>query len=130
MAVFNVVQKRRRAAIADRKRTAHGDPHTGKLKHKPQNTTISGKRKRKRKLMKKWRRDQKEAVEKGLITMEDIEMAVADGSGTSSQEASKSPVKFYMKKSLKIAKRSNKKDKKGKKKGHLATAASSDAMME
>ncbi|XP_076947853.1 uncharacterized protein LOC143619918 [Bidens hawaiensis] len=128
MAVFNVVQKRRRAAIADRKRAAHGDPVTGKLKHKPQNTTMSGKRKRK--LMKKWRWDQKEAVEKGLITMEDIEMAVADGSGTSSQETSKSPVKFHLKKSLKIAKRSNKKDKKGKKKGQSATAASSDAMME
>ncbi|KAK9056497.1 hypothetical protein SSX86_023858 [Deinandra increscens subsp. villosa] len=128
MAVFNVVQKRRRAAIADRKRAVHGDPSTGKLKHKPQNTTISGKRKRK--LMKKWRRDQKEAMEKGLITMEDIEMAVADGSGTSSQETNKSPVKFHMKKSLKI--RPSKKDKKGWKKGKSdksAKVASSDVMM-
>ncbi|KAI3807929.1 hypothetical protein L1987_23867 [Smallanthus sonchifolius] len=131
MAVFNVVQKRRRAAIAERKRAAHGDPATGKLKHKPQNTTISGKRKRK--LMKKWHRDQKDAIEKGLITMEDIEMAVADGSGTSSQETNKSPAKFHMKKSLKIRpKRSNKKDKKGKKKGHSykpAIEASSDVMI-
>lgn len=54
MAVFNVVQKRRRAAIADRKRAVHGDPFTGKVKHKPQNTVISGKRKRK--ILKKWRR--------------------------------------------------------------------------
>ncbi|PWA34210.1 hypothetical protein CTI12_AA621360 [Artemisia annua] len=77
MAVFNVVQKRRRAALAERKRSIHGDAFTGRVKHKPQNTTISGKRKRK--ILKKWRRDQKEAVEKGLITMEDIEMAVADG---------------------------------------------------
>ncbi|KAM0041237.1 hypothetical protein Hdeb2414_s0011g00363981 [Helianthus debilis subsp. tardiflorus] len=124
MAVFNVVQKRRRAAIAERKRAVHGDPATGKLKHKPQNTTLSGKRKRK--LMKKWRRDQKEAMEKGLITMEDIEMAVADGSGTSSQQTT---TKIHLKKSLKIrTKRSNKKDKKGKKKG--TSAASSDVMME
>ncbi|KAD6796573.1 hypothetical protein R6Q59_030523 [Mikania micrantha] len=128
MAVFNVVQKRRRAAVAERKRAVHGDPVTRKLKHKPQNTTISGKRKRK--LMKKWRRDQKEAMEKGLITMEDIEMAVADGSGTSSQETNKSPVKFHMKKSLKI--RPKKKDKKGKKKGKsdkAATSTPSDEIM-
>ncbi|KAI3757000.1 hypothetical protein L6452_04533 [Arctium lappa] len=130
MAVFNVVQKRRRAAIAERKRAVHGDAFTGKLKHKPQNTTISGKRKRK--ILKKWRRDQKEAVEKGLITMEDIEMAVADGSGTSSQDANKSPVKFSMKKSLKIRpKRSSKKDKKIKRKSDKAVMeASSDVMVE
>ncbi|KVI07534.1 uncharacterized protein LOC112509861 [Cynara cardunculus var. scolymus] len=131
MAVFNVVQKRRRAAIAERKRAVHGDAFTGKLKHKPQNTTISGKRKRK--LLKKWRRDQKEAVEKGLITMEDIEMAVADGSGTSSQDANKSPVQFSMKKSLKIRpKRSNKKGKKNKRKSDkpVKEASSSDVMVE
>ncbi|KAI7748496.1 hypothetical protein M8C21_021332 [Ambrosia artemisiifolia] len=129
MAVFNVVQKRRRAAIAERKRALHGDPATGKLKHKPQYTTLSGKRQRK--LMKKWRRDQKDAMEKGLITMEDIEMAVADGSGTSSEQTTKSPVKIHLKKSLKIRpKRSSKKDKKGKKKGKSATEASSDVMME
>ncbi|CAI9302222.1 unnamed protein product [Lactuca saligna] len=132
MAVFNVVQKRRRAAIADRKRAVHGDPFTGKVKHKPQNTVISGKRKRK--ILKKWRRDQKEAVEKGLITMEDIEMAVADGSGTSSQDAIKSPVKFHMKKSMKIkSKRATKKEKKGtnkRKSDKPAMEGSSDVMME
>ncbi|KAI8540582.1 hypothetical protein RHMOL_Rhmol09G0274500 [Rhododendron molle] len=77
MAKFNVVQKRRRAAIADRKRATKGEPFTGKLKIKPQPHSISGKRKRK--IFKKWRRDQKEAVEKGLVTMQDVEMAVAQG---------------------------------------------------
>ncbi|XP_071713846.1 uncharacterized protein [Rutidosis leptorrhynchoides] len=132
MSVFNVVQKQRRAAIAERKRAVHGDAYTGKLKHRPQNTMISGKRKQK--LMKKWRRDQKEAVEKGLITMEDIQMAVADGSGTSSQEASKSPLQFKVKKSLKIkSKKAIKKDKKGKNKRKSdkpAVEASLDVMME
>ncbi|GMP70880.1 hypothetical protein CsSME_00029526 [Camellia sinensis var. sinensis] len=54
MAKFNVVQKRRRAAIAERKRATSGEPFTGKLKRKPQPLSISGKRKRK--LFKKWRR--------------------------------------------------------------------------
>ncbi|KAI3457858.1 hypothetical protein Pfo_014521 [Paulownia fortunei] len=53
MAKFNVVQKRRRAAIADRKSCCRNP-----------NLSISGKRKRK--LLKKWRWEQKEAVEKGL----------------------------------------------------------------
>ncbi|GFZ15972.1 hypothetical protein Acr_25g0003810 [Actinidia rufa] len=77
MAKFNEVQKRRRAAIADRKRATQGDPLTGKLKQKSQPLSISGKRKRK--LFNKWRREQKDAVAKGLITMQDVEMAVSEG---------------------------------------------------
>ncbi|KAK2972852.1 hypothetical protein RJ640_028380 [Escallonia rubra] len=77
MAKFNVVQKRRRAAIAEQKRARHGDPFTARLKQRPQPLSISGKRKRK--LFKKWRRDQKEDMAKGLITMQDVEMAVAQG---------------------------------------------------
>nr|GMD20466.1 Serine--tRNA ligase [Ipomoea batatas] len=88
MPSFNAVQKQRRAAIADRKRAVHGDPVTGKLKQKPQPLSVSGKRKRK--LFKKWRREQKEAMEKGLITMEDVEMAVADGTALN---ANKHPVR-------------------------------------
>ncbi|XP_051138067.1 uncharacterized protein LOC127256221 [Andrographis paniculata] len=86
MAKFNVVQKRRRAAVADRKRMVHGDPITGKLHQKPQPHSVSGKRQQK--LLKKWRREQKEAVEKGLITMEDVEMAAA---ADEAQDASKAP---------------------------------------
>ncbi|CAA2999313.1 uncharacterized protein LOC111387056 [Olea europaea var. sylvestris] len=97
MAKFNVVQKRRRAAIADRKRQVHGEPSTGKLRQKPQPLSISGKRKRK--LFKKWRREQKEGVKEGLITMQDVEMAVVDGT---LQDANKPSVKFPMKKSSKL----------------------------
>ncbi|KAA8533480.1 hypothetical protein F0562_031086 [Nyssa sinensis] len=123
MAKFNVVQKRRRAAIAERKRAIHGDPSTGKLKKKPQPLAVSGKRKRK--LFKKWRREQKVALEKGLVTMQDIEMAAAEGT---SEEANKPPAKFHLKKSLKL-----KVKKKGKNKGKSqksAVEASVDAMLE
>lgn len=54
MAKFNVVQKRRRALVAERKRLVHGDPTTGKLKIRKQPVNLSGKRKRK--LFKQWRR--------------------------------------------------------------------------
>lgn len=54
MAKYNVVMKRKRAEKAVRKRAIHGEPNTGKLKTKPQNLSVSGKRQRK--LLKKWRR--------------------------------------------------------------------------
>uniref|UniRef100_A0A5B7BG88 Uncharacterized protein n=1 Tax=Davidia involucrata TaxID=16924 RepID=A0A5B7BG88_DAVIN len=126
MAKFNVVQKRRRAAIAERKRTIHGDPLTGKLKKKPQPLAISGKRKRK--LFKKWRREQKGALENGLVTMQDVEMAVAEGT---SEEANKPPAKFHLKKSLKLkVKQSKKKGKNKRKSQKPAVEASVDAMLE
>lgn len=75
MGKYNVVMKRRRAEKAARKREIHGDPVTAKLKNKPQNLSVSGKRQRK--LLKKWRRDQKEAADKGLISMQDVEMMAA-----------------------------------------------------
>ncbi|PIN23502.1 hypothetical protein CDL12_03750 [Handroanthus impetiginosus] len=129
MAKFNVVQKRRRAAIADWKRKVHGDPNTGKLRQKSQPLSISGKRERK--LLKKWRREQKEAVEKGLITMQDVEMAAADGAETS-KDAYKPSVKFPMKKSSKLrVKQLKKKGKKNKKKSQKLVGESSiDAMVE
>ncbi|CAN4085561.1 unnamed protein product [Withania somnifera] len=99
MAKFNEVQKKRRAIISESKRAKHGDPNTRKLKQKPQLHSISGKRKRK--LFKKWRRDQKEAIEKGAITMEDVEMAVADVAEGKTQDANRT-VKFSMKKSSKL----------------------------
>jgi hypothetical protein len=54
MAKFNVLQKIRRAQIAESKRAIHGDPLTKKLKIRPQPHSVSGKRKRK--LLKNWRR--------------------------------------------------------------------------
>ncbi|CAK7339977.1 unnamed protein product [Dovyalis caffra] len=99
MAKFNVVQKRRRAQIAETKRAIHGDALTKKLKNRTQPVSISGKRKRK--LLKKWRREQKEAVDTGLVTMQDVEMAFAPGEGTS-KDAKRTPVKFHMKKGTKL----------------------------
>jgi hypothetical protein len=43
---------------------------------KPGPRSLSGKKKRK--LEKKWRKTQKEALEGGLVTMEDIQMMAAD----------------------------------------------------
>ncbi|XP_059667392.1 uncharacterized protein LOC132312867 [Cornus florida] len=123
MAKFNVVQKRRRAALAEQKRAVHGDPLTAKLKKKPQPVSISGKRKRK--LFKKWRREQKESMGKGLITMQDIEMAVAEGT---SEDANKAPAKFHLKKSLKL--KLKKKGKNKRKSGTPAAEAPVDAMVE
>ncbi|CAL5408074.1 unnamed protein product [Camellia sinensis] len=74
-----------RATIAERKRATIGDPFTGKLKHKPQPLSISGKHKRK--LFKKWMMmmmmmivepEQKDAMGKGLVTMQNVEMAIAE----------------------------------------------------
>ncbi|KAI3457878.1 hypothetical protein Pfo_014541 [Paulownia fortunei] len=126
MAKFNVVQKRRRAAVADRKRQVHGNPVTLKLRQKPQPLSISGKRKRK--LLKKWRREQKEAVEKGLITMQDVEMALDD---ETSKDSNKSPVMFPMKKSSKLRVKQLKKKGKNKKKSQKPVGeALTDSMVE
>ncbi|KAL9669244.1 hypothetical protein QQ045_006787 [Rhodiola kirilowii] len=125
MAKFNEVQKRRRATLSQQKRIRHGDPVTAKLHNKPQPIAISGKRKRK--LFKKWRRDQKDAVEKGLITMQDVEMAVAGGEAASLQNK-QSPKFNIKKKSLKIQKIKSK----GKKKGTAKPAPETtvDSMVE
>ncbi|KAL5767498.1 hypothetical protein ACOSP7_014104 [Xanthoceras sorbifolium] len=125
MAKYNVVLKRKRAEKAVRKRAVHGDPSSGKLKNKPQNLSVSGKRQRK--LLKKWRREQKEAVERGLVTMEDVEMAASAGT---SQDTNKSPTKFRLKKGLKL-KQLKHRGKKTKTTSKLAVAeASADAMVE
>ncbi|MCD9646270.1 hypothetical protein HAX54_035991 [Datura stramonium] len=129
MAKFNEVQKKRRALISESKRAKHGDPNTRKLKQKAQPLSISGKRKRK--LFKKWRRDQKEAIEKGVITMEDVEMAVADAAEGKTQDTIRT-VKFPMKKSSKVKLQQLKKKGKNKRKSNkqASTEASTDAMVE
>ncbi|KAI5347341.1 PREDICTED: LOC110102797 isoform [Prunus dulcis] len=131
MAKFNEVQKRKRTQKAERKRAVHGDPSTGKLKNKPQPLSISGKRKRK--LLKKWRRDQNEAVQKGLITMQDVEMAAADG-GEESTDTKKTCSKFPMKKGLKLKQLKRKGRNKGKSSSKPAATAEAsldaNAMLE
>ncbi|WJX70160.1 hypothetical protein P8452_54298 [Trifolium repens] len=110
MAKFNVVQKRRRALVAEKKRLIHGDPSTGKLKIRKQPVSLSGKRKRK--LFKQWRREQKDALENGLVSMEDVQMAVAEGDNKDSSATSSA--KFHLKKGLKLKqlKRKGKEQKK------------------
>ncbi|XP_050220849.1 uncharacterized protein LOC126671169 [Mercurialis annua] len=125
MAKFNVVQKRRREQTAQRKRAVHGDPVTGKLKSRQQLHSISGKQKQKQ--LKKWRREQKELMEKGLVTMEDVEMAAAEGED-SSKNANKTPRKFNVKKSLKLKRGKSKGKKKGKSKPGAETSV--EAMVE
>ncbi|XP_009777279.1 uncharacterized protein LOC107797315 [Nicotiana tabacum] len=128
MAKFNEVQKKRRALIAESKRAKHGDPNTRKLKQKAQPLSISGKRKRK--LFKKWRREQKEAIEKGVITMQDVEMAVADAADGKTQDANRTPVKFPMKSSKLKLKQLKKKGKGKRNSNKQATEASVDVMVE
>ncbi|KAL3565217.1 hypothetical protein D5086_033263 [Populus alba] len=124
MAKFNVVQKRRRAQIAESKRAIHGDPLTKKLKIKAQPHSVSGKRKRK--ILKNRRREQKEAVDKGLVTMQDVEMAFAQGEGTS-KDVKRTPAKFN--KGLKLKKQLKRKGK-NKTKPKPAAEISVDAMAE
>ncbi|OIT07783.1 PREDICTED: uncharacterized protein LOC109224326 [Nicotiana attenuata] len=128
MAKFNEVQKKRRAVIAESKRAKHGDPNTRKLKQKAQPLSISGKRKRK--LFKKWRREQKEAIEKGVITMQDVEMAVTDAADGKTQDANRTPVKFPMKSSKFKLKHLKKKGKGKRNSNKQATEASADVMVE
>lgn len=105
MAKYNVVMKWKREKTQERKRAIHGDPKTKKLKELSKHpSSLSGKRKQK--LSRKLRRvsyasslslplflppslyliscftalqEQKDAVEKGLVTMADVEMACAEG---------------------------------------------------
>ncbi|XP_047977033.1 uncharacterized protein LOC125219173 [Salvia hispanica] len=123
MAKFNVVQKKRRTFIANEKRRIHGDPASGKLHQRIQPKSISGKRQRK--LLKKWRREQKEAVEKGLITMQDVEMAAAE---EPAEDAKKTPVKFPMKRAARL--RLKKKGNNTKKSQKPVGEASNDSMVE
>ncbi|KGN57224.1 uncharacterized protein LOC101207928 [Cucumis sativus] len=125
MAKFNVVQKQRRAAKAQIKRDAHGDPLTKKLKIKQQPTYVSNKRKRK--LMKKKRREEKEALQMGLTNMEDVEMAVAE----ELKNTNRTSTKFHVKKSVRLRQlRSKGKKNKGKSSSSSGSKASGDAMVE
>ncbi|ONK65685.1 uncharacterized protein A4U43_C07F39640 [Asparagus officinalis] len=128
MAAFNEIQKRKRAAIQQEKRAIHGDPRTGKLKQRAPPVSISGKRKRK--LLKKLKREQKEAIEKGLVTMQDVEMAVADGSAQDNNQ--KAHIKFNVKGTsrLRIKKLKGKGKSKKKSANKPKGAASVDAMVE
>ncbi|KAJ4915091.1 Uncharacterized protein Rs2_00641 [Raphanus sativus] len=125
MAKYNEIAKKKREAKADRKRAIHGDPLTNKLKSRAPVVSVSGKRQRK--LLRKWRREQKEMVEKGLVTMEDVEMASADAA---SEESKRSPRKFSVKKTLKLNKLKNKGKKKRSQGAAAGQVSTADQMLE
>ncbi|KAH0913468.1 hypothetical protein HID58_036789 [Brassica napus] len=123
MAKYNEIAKKKREAKADRKRAIHGDPLTNKLKTRAPVVAVSGKRQKK--LLRKWRREQKEMVEKGIVTMEDVEMASAEAG---SEDSKKPQRKFSVKKTLKLNKLKNKGNK--KKSQRAGGKVSTDQMLE
>ncbi|XP_042496912.1 uncharacterized protein LOC122075807 [Macadamia integrifolia] len=125
MTKFNEIQKKRRAQSQEKKRLVHGDPMTRKLKNKPQPQSISGKRKRK--LFKKWRMEQKNLLQKGVVTMGDVEMALAEGTSEDTKKTSK---KFHLKKNAKLKIKSKSKAKKQKRSPAPVVEAPVDVMME
>ncbi|KAI5061508.1 hypothetical protein GOP47_0024013 [Adiantum capillus-veneris] len=67
--------------------------------------------KKQRKQLKKWRRAQKEAIESGLVSLQDIEMMAVDTADGQSQvqEEHKKPYKVHLKKKAKLILRKSKK---------------------
>ncbi|CAN6232369.1 unnamed protein product [Urochloa humidicola] len=118
MAKFNVVQKNKRQWKQDRKRAAHGEPGTGKLKQRNAPVSMSGKRKRK--LARRQNREQKEAAMIKALenNMGDVDMVSAEESSETAK--GKSQVKISMKKSSRVQiKRLKGKERKPKMQSHL-----------
>ncbi|KAG0533768.1 hypothetical protein BDA96_04G221300 [Sorghum bicolor] len=128
MAKFNVVQKNRRQWKQDRKRAAHGEPGTGKLKQRTAPVSMSGKRKRK--LERRLNREQKEAAMiKALENMGDVDMVSAEESSEAAK--GKSQVKFSVKKNSRIQiKRLKGKGRKKAKNAKPPAKEKVDAMVE
>lgn len=115
--------KDRRAKRANLRRLQSGGSSL-KLPACPPPRPISGKKQRK--VLKKWRRAQKDALESGLVSMQDIEMMAADNSDGEQKaqphEGEKKPYRVLVKKRAKLML------KKSKKQGKQATS-DEDAMM-
>lgn len=127
-------QRELRAKKAEFKRMVYGDADTGKLKTVPPPASLSGKRKRK--LLKKWRRDQKAAMEKGLLTMEDIQMMSVDNEdedlqkSTLDSSAKGGLMKLQIKKRAKLRIRKGKGKNRGKVNAKGDPSGHGDAMVE
>ncbi|XP_039790360.1 uncharacterized protein LOC120656357 isoform X3 [Panicum virgatum] len=100
MAKFNVVQKNKRQWKQDRKRAAHGEPGTGKLKQRTAPVSMSGKRKRK--LDRRLNREQKEAAMIKALenNMGDVDMVSAEESSEAAK--GKPQVKLTVKKNSRV----------------------------
>ncbi|CAL5057265.1 unnamed protein product [Urochloa decumbens] len=94
MAKFNVVQKNRRQWKQDRKRAAHGEPGTGKLRQRNAPVSMSGKRKRK--LVRRQNRKEAAMIKALENNMGDVDMVSAEES--SEAVKGKSKVKISVKK--------------------------------
>ncbi|XP_078179191.1 uncharacterized protein LOC144573318 [Carex rostrata] len=125
MAKYNVVMKWKREKTQERKRAIHGDPKTKKLKELSKHpSSLSGKRKQK--LIRKLRREQKDAVEKGLVTMADVEMASAEESSSKGGKQMKLLIKKSSKLQIKrLREKAQRKERKSK-----ALAQEVDSMVE
>ncbi|CAN6232368.1 unnamed protein product [Urochloa humidicola] len=129
MAKFNVVQKNKRQWKQDRKRAAHGEPGTGKLKQRNAPVSMSGKRKRK--LARRQNREQKEAAMIKALenNMGDVDMVSAEESSETAK--GKSQVKISMKKSSRVQiKRLKGKGRKKAKNAKPPTKDKVDSMVE
>ncbi|CAD6243704.1 unnamed protein product [Miscanthus lutarioriparius] len=129
MAKYNVVQKNKRQWKQDRKRAAHGEPGTGKLKQRTAPVSMSGKRKRK--LERRLNREQKEAAMIKALenNMGDVDMVSAEES--SDTATGKSQVKFSVKKNSRIQiKRLKGKGRKKAKNAKPPAKEKVDAMVE
>ncbi|CAM0945340.1 unnamed protein product [Alopecurus aequalis] len=129
MAKYNVVTKNKREFNQDRKRRAHGDPNSGKLKNRNAPIAISGKRKRK--LLRRLNRDQKEAAMVKALenNMGDVDMVSAEASSETAK--GKPQKKFTVKKNSRIQiKRLNGKGRKNAKNVKPPTKEKADAMVE
>lgn len=127
-------QRELRAKKSEFNRQVHGDPVTGKLKTVPPPSSLSGKRKRK--IQKKWRRDQKSAMDKGLVTMEDIQMMSVDNEDEGLQKSSLDSsakggsMQIQIKKRAKLRIRKGKGKNRGKVNAKGDSSGHGDAMVE
>lgn len=126
------IAKERRAKRAERRKLHSGNPS---LKVSPVKTKTSVSGKKQRKLLKKWQKAQRQALESGLVTMQDIEMMAADGEAGESSDVTKSQTKknkrvFAVKKRAKLRMKLTG-SLKGKVKGENSPAdADGDTMMQ
>eukprot|EP00252_Welwitschia_mirabilis_P017253 TRINITY_DN38240_c0_g1_i1.p1 TRINITY_DN38240_c0_g1~~TRINITY_DN38240_c0_g1_i1.p1 ORF type:complete len:132 (+),score=28.79 TRINITY_DN38240_c0_g1_i1:262-657(+) len=127
------IASKRRERKARKKRELRGDPFTRKIKITNAPVSVSGKRRRK--LLRKWRRDQKEALQHGLVSMEDIEAMAIDtpvndnnGSGSSHVSSSKTFAGLSLKKRAKLRTKINRGKRAGK--NEAVSVPCGDAMVE
>ncbi|CAM6095583.1 unnamed protein product [Calypogeia fissa] len=125
------IARERRAKRAERRKLQSGNPS---LKVSPAKTKTSISGKKHRKLLKKWQKAQRQALESGLVTMQDIEMMAADGEAGESSDVTKTKTKknkrvFAVKKRAKLRLKLTSSLKAKSKGEHSPADADGDTMM-